>query len=186
MHATVTAAEIRCDHCLAQLPPRVGENAVLARIRAAQNGWTTVSYGPRQIPIAEGRGGRPKIHLPKIGEFCPACEPPSIEQMVRLSQERLLAGKPPFQERFPYLRSVGFQLIEYKPVVPAPTRPVGQLSVKDANRLVMHGKCTWTCLLAIEETCICRCGGPYHAAAVESLSDLRAIVAAPVSDLKTA
>ena len=43
MHATVSAAEIRCDNCLTPLPPQVGENAVLARIRAAQSGWLTVS-----------------------------------------------------------------------------------------------------------------------------------------------
>lgn len=181
MHATLTVAEIRCDHCLTQLPPQFGENAVLARIRAAQNGWTTVSYGPRQIPIAQstGRAGqRTKIYLPATGEFCPACEPLSTEQWVKLSQQRALDRTPPWHIKLKHLGGE-IELIEYKPEAPARVKPVGQLTVKEANSLVMRARCTWTCLLAIEETCTCRCGGPYHGAAVEALKDLRAIVAAP-------
>jgi hypothetical protein len=181
MHATLTVAEIRCDHCLVQLPPQFGENAVLARIRAAQNGWTTVSYGQSRIPIATGTGyhRKTKIYLPATGEFCPACEPLSTEQWVKLSQQRALDRTPPWHSKLKHLHEREIELIEYKPGTPVPVNPVGQLTVKDANRLVMRARCTWTCLLAIEETCTCRCGGPYHGAAVDALRDLRAVVAAP-------
>jgi hypothetical protein len=182
MHTTLTIAEIRCDHCLTQLPPQVGENAVLARIRAAQGGWTTVSYGARQILIAaapRSNGGRHKVYMPRTGEFCPACEPLSTEQWVKLSQQRMFDRKPPWDAKLKYLGGAKIELIEYKPQAPAPVSPVGQLTVKDANKLVMRGRCTWTCLLGVEKTCTCRCGGPYHGAAAAALKDLRATIAAP-------
>lgn len=181
MHATLTVAEIRCDHCLAQLPPQIGENAVLASIRAAENGWTTVSYGQHQIPIGRAdRGyGPQKFYAPGIGEFCPDCEPLSTEQWVKLSQQRMIDRTPPWHIKLKHFRGCEIELIDYEPQMPEPVKPAGQLTVDAANRLVMRGKCTWTCLLAMEKTCTCRCGGPHHGAAVDALKDLRATLAAP-------
>lgn len=182
MHATLSVAEIRCDLCLTQLPPRVGENSVLARIRAAENGWTTVSYGRSRIPIARcTERGKWRIHAPQIGEFCPACQPLSTEAWVRLCQERLLNFNPPYQD---WRRNASgkFKLIDYTPPEQKPSAAQSrQLTVEEANRLFMCGKCTWTCLLAMEETCTCRCGGPYHGAAVEALAALRTTLTVPPS-----
>ena len=197
MHKTLTVAEIRCDHCLAQLPPQLGENAVLARIRAAENGWTTVSYGPPRIPIVRSTErvgwGKWTTYVPSPAEFCPGCDPLPVAAWVKLCQERYVAGDPPFtmdkaavrrgHKRVP---GVGFELVEYRPhgQPAAPARDTANLTVKEAHKLARNGRCTWTCLLAMEEICTCRCGGPYHGAAVDALRDLRAVIAAPAGALR--
>lgn len=179
MHATLTVAEIRCDHCLAPLAPQVGENSVLARVRAAQNGWTTVSYGRSRMLMATVPRQGWKIYLPLSAEFCPSCEPLSTEEWFRLCQKRLVDREPPFSSRHYADSSYSLKLAEYGPPVPRIVPPVGQLSLAEADRLVRRGACTWDCLLAEEGTCTCRCGGPHHGAAVDALKDVRKSIGAP-------
>lgn len=180
MHATLTVAEIRCDHCLAPLPAQIGENAVLARIRAAQNGWLTVSYGATRIMIAKKADRNWKIYLPASAEFCPACEPLSTEQWFLLCQKRLVDRQPPFQSRsYLYDDWSKFELLEYEPSAPQTARPVGQLGLAGADRLVRRGTCTWDCLLAAEKTCTCRCGGEYHGAAIDAFTEVRKVIEVP-------
>lgn len=183
MHATVSVAEIRCDNCLTPLPPQIGENAVLARIRAAQNGWMTVSYGQTKILIAEKPSRNWKIYLPGSAEFCPACEPLSTEQWFMACQKRLVDRQPPFKARGYLYDYTKFELAEYQASAPQPARPVGQLGLAGADRLVRRGTCTWDCLLAAEKTCTCRCDGEYHGAAIDAFAEVRKSISA--SDLPT-
>lgn len=179
MHATVSVAEIRCDNCLAPLPPQVGENAVLARIRAAQNGRLTVSYGTDRIAIAKKPARRWTIYLPASAEFCPPCEPLSTEQWFKLCQKRLVDRQSPFRARSYLYDCSEFELLEYEPFRPQPARPVGQLTLSSADRLVRRGTCTWDCLLAAEQVCTCRCDGAHHGAALDAFREVRKVIEVP-------